>query len=209
MDLFDTAATPLQVLDDAEGGVRYWPQLLAPALAQAWFDALRDAADWRSQRREMYDRVVEVPRLLASYRLDGALPAGLPLHCLLDAVQAVVPAPYNAVGLNLYRDGRDSVAMHHDTLQTLVAPYPIALVSLGTPRRMNLRANTGHARAIGLELAPGSLLAMSHASQRTHTHGIPKTSRAVGERLSVVFRVRPAERMAAGRHGPHWEPPSP
>ncbi|KFA27804.1 alpha-ketoglutarate-dependent dioxygenase AlkB [Xanthomonas vasicola] len=206
MDLFDAPIAPLQVLNDMEGGVRYWPQLLPAALAQDAFEALRDGADWRSQRREMYDRVVDVPRLLASYRLDGALPAGLPLQRLLDAVQAVLPAPYNAVGLNLYRDGRDSVAMHHDALHTLVAPYPIALLSLGAPRRMQLRANDASTRTSALELAPGSLLAMSHASQHTHTHGIAKTTRAVGERISVVFRVRPAERMAAGQHGPHWTP---
>lgn len=39
----------------------------------------------------------------------------------------------------------------------------------------------------------------------THEHGIPKTTRALGERISVVFRVRPPARMAAGQHGPHWE----
>ncbi|MCC8475287.1 alpha-ketoglutarate-dependent dioxygenase AlkB [Xanthomonas arboricola] len=205
MDLFDTPTAPVQLLHDTQGGVRYWPQLLAPAVAQQCFAALRQATDWRSQRREMYDRVVEVPRLLASYRLDAPLPPGLPLQALLDAVQAVLPAPYNAAGLNLYRDGRDSVAMHHDKLQTLLAPHPIALVSLGATRRMQLRAKDGNTRAIGVELAPGSLLAMSHASQLSHEHGIAKTARAVGERISVVFRVRPAERMAAGQHGPHWE----
>ncbi|CAD7720860.1 hypothetical protein LMG31886_31600 [Xanthomonas hydrangeae] len=209
MDLFDAPSMPLQVLHDAEGGVRYWPQLLTPSLAQECFAALREATDWRSQHREMYDRIVAVPRMLASYRLDAPLPPGLPLHALLAAVQAVLPAPYNAVGLNLYRDGRDSVAMHHDKLQTLLAPHPIALISLGAPRRMQLRVKNGSTRAIGVDLASGSLLAMSHASQVTHEHGIPKTARAVGERISVVFRVRPAERMAAGQHGPHWEPAQP
>lgn len=165
MDLFDTPLAPLQVLDDAEGGVRYWPQLLAPAVAQAAFAALRDGADWQRHQRTMYDRVVDVPRLLASYCLDAPLPPGLPLQLLLAAVQAQLPAPYNAVGLNLYRDGRDSVAMHHDKLHTLLAPHPIALLSLGTPRRLQLRAKQGATRAITLELAPGSLLAMSHASQ--------------------------------------------
>jgi alkylated DNA repair dioxygenase AlkB len=42
-----------------------------------------------------------------------------------------------------------------------------------------------------VELAPGSLLAMSHASQLTHEHGIPKTAKPVAPRMSVVFRVRP------------------
>lgn len=76
MDLFDAPTAPVQLLHDTQGGVRYWPQLLAPAVAQQCFAALRQATDWRSQRREMYDRVVEVPRLLASYRLDAPLPPG-------------------------------------------------------------------------------------------------------------------------------------
>ncbi|KAB7765640.1 alpha-ketoglutarate-dependent dioxygenase AlkB [Xanthomonas maliensis] len=208
MDLFDTAAdaAPLQLLDDAEGGVRYFPRVLPAALAQAWFVALRAHADWRSHQRAMYERVVTVPRLLAAYRLDAPLPPELPLLALCARVQAHAPAPYNTAGLNLYRDGRDSVAMHHDKLHTLLAPHPIALVSLGAPRRLVLRAKQGAQRAQRITLAPGSLLLMSHASQLTHEHGIPKTTQAVGERLSVVLRVRPAARLAAGEYGPHWQP---
>lgn len=192
MDLFDAVAT--QVLADAEGGMRYWPRFVPEPVADAWFEALRDGADWALQRRPMYDRVVDVPRLLAAYRV-GALPAALPLAEMLDRVHATVPAPYNAIGLNLYRDGRDSVAMHHDKLRTLVPGHPIALVSLGAPRRMLVRARRdageAPAPALRLELGHGSLLAMSHASQITHEHGIPKTARPTGPRMSVVFRVRP------------------
>ena len=46
-------------------------------------------------------------------------------------------------------------------------------------------------RTFALDLAPGSLLVMSHASQLTHEHGIPKTDAAVAPRMSVVFRARP------------------
>ncbi|KAF1686261.1 alpha-ketoglutarate-dependent dioxygenase AlkB [Pseudoxanthomonas broegbernensis] len=201
MDLFPHG--PLRLVEDAEGGIRYWPDAVPAAGAQAWFDALRAHAGWELQRRPMYDRQVEVPRLLAAYRLDAPWPEALPLGEILERVQARVAAPYNAVGLNLYRDGRDSVAMHHDKLHTLVPGQPIALVSLGAPRRMNIRAKAG-GRAQAVELAPGSVLAMSHASQLTHEHGIPKTARAVGERVSVVFRVRPARDLARGRHGPYW-----
>lgn len=196
MDLFDTA--PTQVLADAEGGMRYWPRFVPDDIADAWFSALSDGADWSLQRRPMYDRVVDVPRLLAAYRV-GALPDGLPLADMLSRVRGTVPAPYNAIGLNLYRDGRDSVAMHHDKLASLVPGHPIALVSLGAPRRMLVRARRdtdataaeSPAPALRIELGHGSLLAMSHASQLTHEHGIPKTTRPVGPRMSVVFRVRP------------------
>lgn len=189
-DLFQA---PVQVLDDAGGGIRYWPGAIAPDVAQDLFDALRADVDWRCLRRPMYDRVVEVPRLLAAFAVD-ALPVASPLAALHAHVQALAPAPYNAIGLNLYRDGRDSVAMHQDTLRTLVAPYPITLVSLGAPRRMLIRARAGDRAPMRIVLAPGSVLRMSHASQITHEHGIPKTARAQGPRVSVVFRVRPPAR---------------
>jgi alkylated DNA repair dioxygenase AlkB len=187
MDLF---ADEVRLFDDAEGGIRYWPNLVEPRVAQHWFDTLFARVPWASERRPMYDRVVDVPRLLAAYPTDE-LPGALLLAEMLDAVRARVPAPYSAVGLNLYRDGSDSVAMHNDKLQSIAARQPIALLSLGAPRRMLIRAKEGASEGFAIELAPGSLLSMSHASQLTHEHGIPKTKRAVGARISVVFRVRP------------------
>ena len=191
LDLF---GGPLRLVDDGEGGIRYWPGFVGAGEAEAWFDALRDGCDWRHQRRTMYERVVDVPRLQAWYPFDAAthegLPAGLPLLAILARIRAVVPGAYNSVGLNLYRDGRDSVAMHNDKLHMLVPGEPIALLSLGAPRRMNIRAKAGD-HALGIDLQPGSLLVMSHASQLTHEHGIPKTTRPVPPRMSVVFRARP------------------
>ena len=191
-DLF--AASPVSVIDDAEGGVRYWPAFAGMDEADRWFEALRSGVAWRNERRRMYERIVDVPRQLAWYPI-GALPPSLPLRAMLERVRAFVPAEYNAVGLNFYRDGNDSVAMHNDTLDSIVAGEPIALVSAGHPRRMTLRAKQGERRSIAVELAPGSLLAMSHASQCTHEHGIPKTTRVVGPRISAVFRVRPASHV--------------
>lgn len=182
----------MQLLDDAEGGVRYWPSFVDTATADAWFEALQ-RADWKSQRRIMYDREVDVPRLTASYWFDELSPdSPLPFADMLARVQTLVPAPFSAVGMNLYRDGRDSVAMHHDKLHMLVPGQPIALVSLGDARRMRIRAQANHRDAIDIALAHGSLLAMSHASQLTHEHGIPKTTRTMAPRMSVVFRVRPS-----------------
>ena len=189
MDLF--AAQPQTIVHDAEGGIRYWPDVVDGATADAWLAALLRDVAWKNERRPMYDRVVDVPRGLASFRV-GQWPAGLPMDDILGIVQRHVPAPYTAAGLNLYRDGRDSVAMHNDKLYDIAPGQPITLLSLGHPRRMLVRAKTQGARAIAVDLGHGSLLSMSHASQVTHDHGIPKTSQPVGARISVVFRVRPA-----------------
>lgn len=191
-DLFATwpDGEPRVLVDDAQGGIRYWPGVIDAGTARRWFEALRDGAAWEATRRPMYDRVVDVPRLLAGYPVE-AFPEGLPLRELLECVRALAPAPYTHAGLNLYRDGNDSVAMHGDKLHLLTEGHPIALVSLGAPRRMLVREKAGTRATIAIELMPGSVLSMSHAAQSTHEHGIPKTRRAVGPRMSVVFRVRP------------------
>lgn len=188
----DLFATPmLQLLEDAQGGARYWPEFVDPRTARRWFDDLVAKADWQQLRRPMYDKVVDVPRLLSQHRIDD-LPGELPLAEMLARVRQRVPEPFNAIGMNFYRDGRDSVAMHGDKLHQLREGHPIALVSLGAPRRMLIRARTGRRERIAIELAPGSLLRMSHAMQSTHEHGIPKTRHA-DPRISVVFRVRPGD----------------
>lgn len=198
-DLF--APPMVQLVSDAEGGIRYWPHFVDADTARTWFECLRAKAAWSSMQRLMYDRVVDVPRLLASYPLD-ALPGILPLADMLARVQAFAPAPYTHVGMNLYRDGRDSVAMHHDKLHSLAEGRPITLVSLGSPRRMLIRATGGWRDTFAIDLAPGSLLRMSHASQLTHEHGIPKTRQEQPARISVVFRVRTGSESYGVRAAP-------
>ena len=178
----------ITLVHDAEGGIVYHPARLPPATADQWLATLRALVSWRSLRRPMYERVVDVPRPVASVALrDPGRPACI--DAALALVQAVAPAPYTHVGLNLYRDGRDSVAPHGDRQAELVPGWPIAIVSLGAPRDMLVRAHAvGSARRVTLE--PGSVLVMSHASQLTHEHGIPKTADGAGPRISLAFRVR-------------------
>ena len=182
---------PRVLVEDGEGGIRYWPGFIEASTAARWFAELRDAVDWRSERRPMYDRVVDVPRLLAGYRLDGGDPLPGALAEAADAVREALATPFNHVGLNRYRDGSDSVAPHNDKLYSIVAPHPIALLSLGAVRRMDIRPKPPPRGAIRIDLEPGSLLVMSHASQHHWDHGVPKTKAPVGERISLAFRVRP------------------
>lgn len=190
------AAEPRVLIDDAEGGIRYRPGFVDRATADAWFATLRDTIAWQQERRPMYDRVVDVPRLLAGFALDD--PTLPPV--LADAARRVRDAlgtPFTHVGMNYYRDGRDSVAMHNDKLYSIVAGWPIALLSLGDARRMDIRAkpdvDAGKRTTLRIVLEPGSLLVMSHGSQLHYDHGIPKTREPVGPRISLAFRVRPKD----------------
>lgn len=188
-NLFDLG--PQMLFDDAEGGVVYRPGVVDPNTCQRWFHSLRGGIAWQAFQRPMYDRIVDVPRRVASYWLAAHdLPA--PLVEAAALVRQELGVPFNAVGINLYRDGADSVAPHNDKLETLVPGHPIALLSLGAIRRMTIRAKLPPRGVRHVDLEPGSLLLMSHASQHHYDHGIPKTSAPVGERISLAFRVRPA-----------------
>jgi alkylated DNA repair dioxygenase AlkB len=189
LDLF--AQGPQTLIEDEEGGCRYFPDFVAPARAAAWFTALKDEVRWSQMRRPMYDRVVDVPRLTSGYLLHRRDEMPAALADVADAVRATIDAPFTHVGLNFYRDGQDSVAPHNDKLSTLIAPHPIALVSLGDPRRMEIREKQPPRRVLRIDLEPASLLVMSHAMQYRYDHGIPKTRHAVGPRISLAFRVRP------------------
>lgn len=187
--------------DDERGRITYIPGFVDVETSRAWFAELRRGVSWRRQRRKMYDREVVVPRLLGHFRLNPA-PDTTPT-AVLDAARRVVAhlgVPFNSVGLNLYRDGRDSVAPHNDHLYDIREGFPIALLSLGATRRMTIRAKAAPSRSLHVDLEAGSLLIMDYSTQIHYTHGVPKTSATVGERISLAFRVKPdpAARDAGG-----------
>jgi alkylated DNA repair dioxygenase AlkB len=195
--LFDSDEALL--VDGERGRVAYTPRFVDAATAQAWFAELRGAVAWRGERRLMYDREVDVPRLMGHFRLDP--PAESTPGAILEAARRVrerLGVPFNTVGLNLYRDGRDSVAPHNDHLNEIRKGFPIALLSLGASRRMVIREKAQPRRAIHVDLEPGSLLTMDYATQLHYTHAVPKTTEPVGERISLAFRMKRARGEAGG-----------
>ena len=187
LSLFDHG--PQRLLDDASGSIVLTPELVDRGTAQRWFEQLHEVVDWKSGTRVMYEREVDVPRLRANFQVaDANLPAAL--HEALAVVTAKVGAPFDSIGLNLYRDQHDSVAPHNDKLADLVRGQPIALLSLGATRHMTIRAKQPPRRVLHVDLEAGSLLLMSWETQLHYDHGIPKQRAPVGPRISLAFRVR-------------------
>jgi alkylated DNA repair dioxygenase AlkB len=189
LTLFESTDTI--VTDDESGRVSYTARFVDVDMAAAWFAELRTSVNWRSERRMMYEREVDVPRLMASFRLDERQDS-VP-DSIRDAARRVIErldVPFNSVGLNLYRDGRDSVAPHNDHLDEIQQGFPIGLLSLGAMRRMTIRAKEPPKRTMHVDLEPGSLLVMDYATQFHYTHAVPKTTEPIGERISLAFRVK-------------------
>jgi alkylated DNA repair dioxygenase AlkB len=192
MSLF-AGARETMLVDDQRGRIVHTSDLVPAEVARVWFAELRKSVGWKTQRRRMYDRDVDVPRLMAHFRLGPAEdPAPDTIRAAADKVVAVTGVPFNSVGLNFYRDGRDSVAPHSDHLDEIVGGFPIALLSLGATRRMTIRTKAPPRRVLHVDLTAGSLLVMSYETQLHYTHGIPKTREPVGPRISLAFRVKPA-----------------
>ena len=193
--LFDTPAPGLRSLADKER---------QPLTRGAWVDVRRDfvsGADevlerliadvpWRAERREMYDSVVDVPRLVHTYLAVDPLPHDALTRArsaLSEHYRPELGEPFVTAGCCYYRDGRDSVAWHGDTIgRGRTEDTMVAILSFGDPRRLVLRPRGG-GRSLGFTMGHGDLLVMGGSCQRTWEHAVPKVAHA-GPRISVQFR---------------------
>jgi alkylated DNA repair dioxygenase AlkB len=196
LDLTDTPAPgPLDEIQRTQLSAGAWVDVLPGWMrgADELFERLLHSVPWRAERRRMYDRVVDVPRLLCFYGQGEELPDLL----LVQAKDALdehyadeLREPFVTAGLCLYRDGRDSVAWHGDTIgRGSTEDTMVAIMSLGTPRSLLLRP-VGGGSTLRYEVGHGDLLVMGGSCQRTWQHAIPKSAKPLGARISVQFRTR-------------------
>lgn len=163
--------------------------------ADELFTRLARDVPWQAERRQMYDRQVDVPRLLSFYDEDDRLPdpvLGQARQRLSAHYAEELGEPLRTAGLCYYRDGRDSVAWHGDTIgRGSSEDTMVAIISVGAPRALLLRPRGGGpGRTIRHVLGHGDLLVMGGSCQRTWEHAVPKTARPVGPRISIQLRPR-------------------
>ena len=177
-----------------ELGAGAWVDICRGWLAapSALATSLTERAAWKSERRAMYDRLVDIPRLAAFYDEHDPLPDPElgPMRSRLNEHYdgELASRPFATVGLCLYRDERDSVAWHGDRIgRGASADTVVAICSVGASRRFQLRRRGG-GRSIGYELDAGDLLVMGGSCQRTFDHAVPKSTSPRGARISIQFR---------------------
>lgn len=168
---------------------------LIPWSSKLLFERCRRWLPWGTREVVIYGRRVAQPRLVClvgrGYGYSGARMAGGPVPSwLLDVVEAVsaqAGVEFNSVLCNLYRGGSDSIGWHSDDEAELGTDPVVASLSLGAGRRFCTRLKGG-GPASSVMLEAGDLLVMPAGFQGTHQHSMPKTTRAVGERISLTFR---------------------
>jgi len=149
-------------------------------------DEIAGTAPWQPQRtRVMWDHEVAEPRILARWPDLATLPA--PVEEMRLVLSNRYRTDFDLVGVNLYRDGRDSVAWHGDRVRLTHLNPIVVTVSLGERRPFLMRRRGGGPSVLSLQLGGGDLLVMAGACQHDWEHCVPKRARA-GARMSITFR---------------------
>jgi alkylated DNA repair dioxygenase AlkB len=127
------------------------------------------------------------------YRIACEAPAPGPVQLeFLQTVSQMLDWTPNAVLINRYRDGRDSVSWHADNERSLGVDPTIVSLSLGATRRFMIRPTDSSAsrERFDVQLAAGDLLVMLGTMQSHYSHQVPKmpVGTVVGPRLNLTAR---------------------
>lgn len=181
---FDASFCSLRRIDLGEGAwLDYAPMWLSGH--EALYGRLVAAAEWSQPTVHMYDREVVTPRLVAS--VDPTMHEALP--DVVEALSARYGKRLDRLSAGWYRTGDDSVAPHGDRIARDRPSATVATISLGGARRFLIRSRSG-GPSRRFSLGHGDLVVMGGACQRTHVHGVPKTTADVAPRIALMCRHR-------------------
>lgn len=204
LNLWDTTTSEAEsnpahiLLPDAD--LRFYPSFLQPDVSDVLFTDLLHSINWQQDQIKIYDRQIPLPRLTAWYGDPGTTyhysgitmqpqPWTAALIQIKQAIEPLAEIQFNSVLLNLYRNGRDSVAWHSDDEPELGQNPVIGSVSFGATRRFCLRHKLDRSLKQELALTHGSVLLMRGPTQQFWQHQIPKTNKLVEPRINLTFRV--------------------
>lgn len=165
--------------------------------AASYFRQLYEEIPWQQDQIQLFGRSISIPRLQAfmgeaglDYRYSGLSLSAIDWHPAVaeirDRLLHKTEVQFNAVLLNLYRDGQDSMGWHRDDEPELGSNPVIASISLGAQRRFLMR--TRDRERYELQLNSGALLWMGPSFQNQCQHSLPKTKKPVAARINLTFR---------------------
>ena len=182
-----------------DGKIFYYPTFLSKKEADLLYAVFLETTPWQKDNISVYGKTYEHPRLTSLYGLNEKPysysnismhpnPMTPILKDLLSKIENKTEHSFNAVLLNLYRDGKDSNGWHADNEKELGENPIIASISLGQERYFHLKHREIKEERFKIKLAHGSLLLMAGALQHHWLHQIPKTTRPLKQRINLTFR---------------------
>lgn len=187
-DDIDQLHLPLDLME-------YTPGFLPTKSSDALLALLLKTVPWQQHKIMIYDKEILQPRFSAWYgskRKTGSRREPLPWLAELlevkDQVELFTGTTFDGVLLNLYRDGKDSVAWHSDKDTLPGVKTEIASISIGEERRFDFRCKINHRQRYSIRLQHGSLLLMKGDLQRYWEHRIAKSPLPMKPRINMTFR---------------------
>lgn len=188
------------VLNLPDATIIYYPHFFDKKEADAIFDQLKEETPWQQDDIRVFGKIHPQPRLTALFGNEGKLysysnikmqphPWNPLLQKIKSKIESVSETNFTTVLLNLYRDGKDGNGWHADNEKELGTNPIIASVSFGAERVFQLKHNSIPNLKQNILLEHGSLLLMKGTTQHFWKHQIPKTSKPIGERINLTFRI--------------------
>ncbi|MGL5112992.1 MAG: alpha-ketoglutarate-dependent dioxygenase AlkB family protein [Flavobacterium sp.] len=186
--------------DVPDASITYYPNFFDGEESLALFTALQHEIPWQQDTIRVYGKTYPQPRLTALFGNEGKSYSysNIKMHPhswtptllqIKDKIETVIATHFTTVLLNFYRDGKDSNGWHADNEKELGSNPIIASISFGASRMFQLKHNTITHQKINIVLENGSLLLMHGTTQHFWKHQIPKTTKEIGPRINLTFRV--------------------
>ncbi|AWA31507.1 alpha-ketoglutarate-dependent dioxygenase AlkB [Flavobacterium magnum] len=195
-EIFSTGTGGKKIFDLPDADVMLIDRFFNKDESDCYYRNLLQQTHWREYEMPMYDKIVTAPRMIAWFedKQDTGSETAMPelsddLKTIRLRVENELNAKFNAVLLNLYRNGNDSVAWHCDHTGKS-GPNPIiASVTFGETRIFRLRHKTRKELPwVEIPLHHGSLLLMAGKTNNFWEHQIPKTTKKILPRINLTFR---------------------
>ena len=159
-----------------------------------YYQSLLKQTAWHEYEMPMYDKVVTAPRMVSWFEDtdDESMQKLTPdLTTIRLRVEEETKIKFNAVLLNLYRNGNDGVSWHSDKTRSANKDMNIASVTFGETRMFRLRHKfRKDVPQLEIPLFHGSFLLMAGTTNSCWEHQVPKTAKNVLPRINLTFRQR-------------------
>ncbi len=200
--MFNSSPLLAEQLLPQNGNALLYQKFFNSTDADRYLSKLTNDIAWKHEAIKLFGKSVLQPRLTAYYGDKNYPYSGISMQSQLwtttlleikAKIEEISSVTFNAVLLNLYRDGKDSIGWHSDDERELADGSVIASLSLGATRRFIFRSRDDHSQKLERQLNHGDLLIMRDNTQKFWQHQVPKTSKnradQIQPRINLTFRV--------------------
>lgn len=196
IDLFMSGTGGRKTFDLPDADVVLIDQFFNKEESDYYYQTLLQQTRWSEYQMPMYDKMVKAPRMISwleDSENEGVNPETPTLTNDLSIIRQRVEnetgIKFNAVLLNLYRDGNDGVSWHSDKTGSSNKDMNIASVTFGETRMFRLRHKfLKHIPQVEIPLHHGTFLLMAGSTNSFWEHQVPKTAKQILPRINLTYR---------------------